>query len=165
MVLRTESFLRHRVHVTTSPTYADHPFPCCLGLTPQIALVQRSPDETAWKLTTLEYRPVNLIGLVVSFGIQPLPSIRCLDRSWRPSLWHQYVRQFRQMHPTRLGDPLSQSADRRRSSVGIGISGPCSLIRRLMFACLRRSQKLQAMSTLARCCATSPSRMEPWDGI
>jgi hypothetical protein len=39
--------------------------------------------------------------------------------------------------------------------------GPCSLINLAMLALPRRSQKLHAMSTLARCWATSPSRIEP----
>jgi hypothetical protein len=60
---------------------------------------------------------------------------------------------------------LGQSADKRRSRSGIGMSPPCSCIRRATVAVPRRGQKLQPMLIVARCGATSPSKMEPLEGI
>jgi hypothetical protein len=49
----------------------------------------------------------------------------------------------------------------RRSKVGIGMSGPMFAHQSDDTRLSAAATKLQVMLTLARCCATSPSKMEP----
>jgi hypothetical protein len=61
------------------------------------------------------------------------------------------IRRFRQVHTAWLGDPgLGQSWESARSRSGMGMSGPCSCIKRLTLALPWRGQKLQAMWMVAQ---------------